>query len=178
MLGDYFQSSQYIDATHKKFHIIHLDEHDHDAMSIKLTKTHKFKPVESLSKCQILTREIAKNVELTNKIAIDSVMKEAFHEMLELDGFFKFQEVRTEFIVSISPVKNRKVFKKINVNIGCFTLIVGSKPYDYQEGDSKHKKPQDCLYLTRSIRSMMLSLWLCSTTVKSIIAMRAEMLRI
>lgn len=140
MLGDYFQSSQYIDATHKKFHIIDLDEHDHDAVSIKLTKTHKFKPVASLSKCQKLTRAIANNVGSTNKIAIDSVVKDAFHEMLEPDDFFKFQEVRTEFRVSISLVKNRRVFKKINVNIGYFTLIVGSKPYDYQEDDSKQKK--------------------------------------
>lgn len=140
ILRRYFQSSQYIDATHKKFHIIDLDEYDHDAVSIKLTKTHKFKPVASLSKCQILTRAIARNVKSTNNMEIDPIIKEAFNEMLEPDDFFKFQEVRTEFRVSISLVKKRKVFKKINVNIGYFTLIVGSKPYDYQEDDSKQKK--------------------------------------
>ena len=76
----------------------------------------------------------------SNGIEIDPVLRMAFEEMLEPDDFFKFQEVRTEFRVSISLVKNRKVFKKINVNIGYFTLIVGSKPYNYQEEESKQKK--------------------------------------
>lgn len=87
-----------------------------------------------------MTRVIATNVKSTNNIEIDPVIKDAFTEMLEPDDFFKFQEVRTKFRISISLVKDRKVFKKINVNIGYSTLIVGSKPYDYQEGDSKQKK--------------------------------------
>lgn len=140
VLRDYFASSQYIFATHKKFHIIDLDQYDYDAASIKLTRTHKFKPVSSLSKCQKLTRAIARNVAPINKIEIDPTVRLAFTEMLEPEDFFKFQEVRTEFRISISLVKNRKVFKKINMNIGYFTLIVGSKPYDYQEEDSKAKK--------------------------------------
>ncbi len=140
ILKDYFASSQYQDATHKKFHIIDLDQHDYDAASIKLTRTHKFKPVSSLSKCQKLTRVITRKAPSTNGIEIDPLLRMAFEEMLEPDDFFRFQEVRTEFRASISLVKNRKVFKKIKVNIGYFTLIVGSKPYDYQEEDSKQKK--------------------------------------
>lgn len=140
LLKDYFASSQYQDATHKKFHIIDLDQYDYDAASIKLTRTHKFKPVSSLSKCQKLTRIISSKTLTSNGIEIDPVLRMAFEAMLEPDDFFKFQEVRTEFRVSISLVKNRKVFKKINMNIGYFTLIVGSKPYDYQEEDSKQKK--------------------------------------
>lgn len=139
VLRDYFASSQYILATHKKFHIIDLDQYDYDAASIKLTRTHKFKPVSSLSKCQKLTRIITRKTS-SNDIEIDPVLRMAFEEMLGPDDFFRFQEIRTEFRVSISLVKNRKVFKKINMNMGYFTLIVGSKPYDYQEEDSKQKK--------------------------------------
>lgn len=140
VLKDYFASSQYQDATHKKFHIIDLDQYDYDAASIKLSRTHKFKPVSSMSKCQKLTRIISRRTSSSNGIEIDPILRMAFEEMLEPDDFFKFQEVRTEFRVSISLVKNRKVFKKINVNIGYFTLIVVSKPYDYQEEESKQKK--------------------------------------
>lgn len=140
LLKDYFASSQYQNATHKKFHIIDLDQYDYDSASIKLARTYKFKPVSSLSKCQKLTRIITRKTPSSNGIEIDPVLRMAFEEMLEPDDFFKFQEVRTEFRVSISLVKNRKVFKKINMNMGYFTLIVGSKPYDYQEEDSKQKK--------------------------------------
>lgn len=140
LLKDYFASSQYQDATHKKFHIIDLDQYDYDAASVKLTRTHKFKPVSSLSKCQKLTRIITRKTPSSNGIEIDPVLRMAFEGMLEPDDFFKFQEVRTEFRVSISLVKNRKLIKKMTVNIGYFTLIVGSKPYDYLEEDSKQKK--------------------------------------
>lgn len=140
VLRDYFSSSQYQDATHKKFHIVDLDQYDYDSASIKLTRTHKFKPVSSLSKCQRLTRIIGRKTPTSNGIEIDPVLMEAFESMFEPEDFFKFQEVRTEFRISISLVKNRKVFKKINMNIGYFTLIVGSKPYDYLEDDSKQKK--------------------------------------
>lgn len=139
ILKDYFASSQYQNATHKKFHIIDLDQDDYDTASIKLTRTHKFKPVSSLSKCQKLTRIITRKTS-SNDIEIEPVLRMAFEEMLGPDDFFRFQEIRTEFRVSISLVKNRKVFKKINVNIGYFTLIVGSKPYSYQVEDSKQKK--------------------------------------
>lgn len=139
ILKDYFSSSQYQDATHKKFHIIDLDQDDYDSASIKLIRTHKFKPVSSLSKCQRLTRIIGRKIPSSNGIEIDPVLRMAFENMFEPEDFFKFQEVRTEFRVSISLVKNRRVFKKIKVNIGYFTLIVGSKPYDYQEEESKQK---------------------------------------
>lgn len=139
-LKDYFASSQYQNATHKKFHIIDLDQYDYDSASIKLSRTHKFKPVSSLSKCQKLTRIISRRTASSNGIEIDPILRMAFEEMLEPDDFFKFQEVRTEFRVSISLVKNGKVFKKIKMNIGYFTLVFGSKPYDYQEEESKQKK--------------------------------------
>lgn len=140
ILRDYFASSQYVNATHKKFHIIDLDQYDYDAASIKLTRTHKFKPVSSLSKCQKLTRIITSKTPSSNGIEIDPVLRMAFEGMLEPDDFFKFQEVRTEFRISISLVKNRKLIKKMTLNIGYFTLIVGSKPYSYRVEDSKQKK--------------------------------------
>ena len=139
LLKDYFASSQYQNATHKKSHIIDLDQYDYDAASIKLTRTHKFKPVSSLSKCQKLTRIITRKTS-SNDIEIDPVLRMAFEGMLEPDDFFKFQEVRTEFRISISLVKNRKLIKKMTLNIGYFTLIVGSKPYSYRVEDSKQKK--------------------------------------
>lgn len=139
LLKNYFASSQFQNATHKKFHIIDLDAYNYDTASIKLIKTHLYKPVSSLSKCQKLTKVITQQVEPINKVEINPVIKMAFAEMLEPDDFFKFQELRTEFRIYISLVKDRKVIKKISVNIGYFTLIVGSKPYDFQVDDSKQK---------------------------------------
>lgn len=140
ILRDYFASSQYQDATHKKFHLIDLDIYDYDTASIKLIKTHLFKPVSSISKCETFARAIDGGITSTNNIEIENVHLEAFKNMMQPYDFFKFEEVRTEFRVSISLVKNRKVFKTLKMNIGYFTLVVGSKPYDYQEEDSKAKK--------------------------------------
>lgn len=140
LLNDYFHSEQYQEATHKKIHLLDLDEFDHDAVSIKLTKTNKFKPVSSVSKLHKLTQHIAKAEQPINKVAVDKFVMMAFDEMLQPDDFFNFHEVRTEYRVSISLVKNRKVFKTIKVNMGYLTLIATSKQFDYQECESQEKK--------------------------------------
>lgn len=140
ILSDYFHSEQYQEATQKKIHLIDLDEFDHDAVSIKLTKTNKFKPVSSVSKCHKLTQHIAKAEQPINKVTADVFVMMAFDEMLQPDDFFKFHEVRTEYRVSISLVKNRKVIKTIKVNMGYLTLITTSKQFDYQECESQEKK--------------------------------------
>ena len=84
-----------------------------------------------------LSSDVEKNA--TNKVSIDPAVWEVFQNQPETD-FFKFQEVRKEYVVRISLVKNGRVFKKIKCNIGYFTLIAGSKPYDYQEVESEEKK--------------------------------------
>ncbi|HIE6090607.1 TPA: hypothetical protein ACXNZZ_004119 [Pseudomonas aeruginosa] len=140
MLSDYLDSEQYQEATQKKIHLIDLDEFEHDAVSIKLTKTHKFKPVSSVSKCHRLTQHIAKADQPINNVVADKFVMMAFDEMLQPDDFFKFHEVRTEYRVSISLVKNRKVIKTIKVNMGYLTLITTSKQFDYQECESQEKK--------------------------------------
>lgn len=140
ILSDYFHSEQYQEATHKKIHLIDLDEFDHDAVSIKLTKTNKFKPVSSVSKLHKLTQHIAKAEKPINNVTADKFVMMAFDEMLQPDDFFNFHEVRTEYRVSISLVKNRKVFKTIKVNMGYLTLITTSKQFDYQECESQEKK--------------------------------------
>ncbi|HFN7140774.1 TPA: hypothetical protein ACHGQU_002352 [Pseudomonas aeruginosa] len=140
LLSDYFHSEQYQEATQKKIHLIDLDEFEHDAVSIKLTKTHKFKPVSSVSKCHRLTQHIAKADQPINNVVADKFVMMAFDEMLQPDDFFKFHEVRTEYRVSISLVKNRKVIKTIKVNMGYLTLITTSKQFDYQECESQEKK--------------------------------------
>ncbi|WP_409271545.1 hypothetical protein, partial [Pseudomonas sp. KCJK9111] len=115
-------------------------EFEHDAVSIKLTKTHKFKAVSSVSKCHKLTQHIAKADQPINNVVADKFVMMAFDEMLQPDDFFKFHEVRTEYRVSISLVKNRKVIKTIKVNMGYLTLITTSKQFDYQECESQEKK--------------------------------------
>ncbi|MFL1559828.1 hypothetical protein ACI77J_01170 [Pseudomonas sp. O64] len=140
ILRDYFASSQYQDATHKKFHIIDLDTYDYDTASIRLIKTHLFKPVSSISKCETFARAIDAGIASTNNIELESFYLEAFRNMMQPYDFFKFEEVRTEFRISVTLVKNGKALKPIKMNMGYFTLIVGSKPYDYQEEDSKQKK--------------------------------------
>lgn len=140
LLSDYFHSEQYQEATHKKIHLIDLDEFDHDAVSIKLTKTNKFKSVSSVSKLHKLTQHIAKAEKPINNVTVDKFVMMAFEEMLQPDDFFNFHEVRTEYRVSISLVKNRKVIKTIKVNMGYLTLITTSKQFDYQECESQEKK--------------------------------------
>ncbi|MER2019594.1 hypothetical protein [Pseudomonas simiae] len=137
---DYFKSDEYTEARSKKIHIIDLDEHDYDFAAIKLCVAKTYKPVSSLSQMQKLTRLLeAGDLKPSNKVEIDPAVLEVFYQNTN-DDFFKFQEVRKEYVVRISLVKGGRVFKKIKCNIGYFTLIAGSKPYDYQEVESEEKK--------------------------------------
>ena len=138
---DYFKSDEYTEARSKKIHIIDLDEYDYDFAAIKLCVAKTYKSVSSLSQTKKYTDYLSSDVEknATNKVSIDPAVWEVFQNQPETD-FFKFQEVRKEYVVRISLVKNGRVFKKIKCNIGYFTLIAGSKPYDYQEVESEEKK--------------------------------------
>ncbi|WP_339491471.1 hypothetical protein [Pseudomonas sp. EA_15y_Pfl2_R67] len=137
---DYFKSDEYTEARSKKIHIIDLDEDDYDFAAIKLCVAKTYKPVSSLSQMQKLTRFIeAGDLKPSNKVDIDPAVLEVFYQNAN-DDFFKFQEVRNEYVVRISLVKDGRVFRKIKCNIGYFTLISGSKPYDYQEVESEEKK--------------------------------------
>lgn len=137
---DYFKSDEYTETRSKKIHIIDLDEHDYDFAAIKLCVAKTYKPVSSLSQMQKLTRLLESgDLKPSNKVEIDPAVLEVFYQNTN-DDFFKFQEVRKEYVVRISLVKNGRVFKKIKCNIGYFTLIAGSKPYDYQEVESEEKK--------------------------------------
>ncbi|MCS8129800.1 hypothetical protein ABZR37_10275 [Achromobacter ruhlandii] len=139
----YFKSEEYEEATQKKVHLFDLDcgDWDYDHSAIKICKIRKFKPISSVSKNHELTKMIAANqIQPTNKIMIDDVVRMAFDEALNPQDFFKFQEVRYEYRVSISLVKNRKVIKTLKCNLGHFTLIQTTKPFDYQETESVEKK--------------------------------------
>ncbi|NQD54242.1 hypothetical protein HP546_02540 [Pseudomonas sp. CM25] len=138
---DYFKSDEYTEARSKKIHIIDLDGYDYDSAAIKLCVAKTYKSVSSLSQIKKYTDYLASDVEkkATNKVDFDPAVWEVFIDKPETD-FFKFQEVRKEYVVRISLVKNGRVFKKIKCNIGYFTLIAGSKPYDYQEVESEEKK--------------------------------------
>ncbi|MBD8192305.1 hypothetical protein IFR35_10520 [Pseudomonas fluorescens] len=138
---DYFKSDEYTEARAKKIHIIDLDEYDYDFAAIKLCVAKAYKPVSSLSQTKKYTDYLASDIEknATNKVNFDPAVWEVFIDKPETD-FFKYQEIRREYVVRISLVKNGRVFKKIKCNIGYFTLIAGSKPYDYQEVESEEKK--------------------------------------
>lgn len=137
---DYFKSDEYTEARSKKIHIIDLDEHDYDFAAIKFCIEKTYKSVSSLSQMQRYTKLIeAGELKPKNGIPFVPAVLEVFHDNAEVD-FFKFQEVRKEYVVRISLVKNGKVFKKIKCNIGHFTLIAGSKPYDYERVESTPKK--------------------------------------
>ncbi|WP_058961165.1 hypothetical protein [Pseudomonas syringae] len=137
---DYFKSNEYTEARSKKIHIIDLDEDDYDFAAIKLCIAKTYKPVSSLSQMQKLTRILdSGDLQSSNKVDIDPAVLEVFHQNTN-DDFFNFQEVRKEYVVRISLVKNGRVFRKIKCNVGYFTLISGSKPYDYQEVESEEKK--------------------------------------
>jgi|LNAP01.1.fsa_nt_gb hypothetical protein len=137
----YFKSEEYTEARSKKIHIIDLDQDDYDFAAIKLCVAKTYKPVSSLSQIKKYTDYLASDIErkATNKVDFDPAVWEIFIDKPETD-FFKFQEVRKEYVVRISLVKDGRVFKKIKCNIGHFTLIAGSKPYDYQEVESEEKK--------------------------------------
>lgn len=137
---DYFRSEEYEYATQKRIHIIDLDQYDYDYSAIKLCKTKKYKSISSVSRNHDLTKKIASGVESINKKEIDDVIRLAFDEALQPQDFFKFHEVRQEYRISISLVKNRKVIKTIKCNLGHFTLIHTSKIHDYQETESEEKK--------------------------------------
>ncbi|HEJ5745074.1 TPA: hypothetical protein SL763_005069 [Pseudomonas aeruginosa] len=137
---DYFKSDEYTEARSKKIHIIDLDEYDYDFAAIKFCIEKTYKSVSSLSQMQRYTKLIeAGELKPINGIPIVPAVLEVFHDNAEVD-FFKFQEVRKEYVVRISLVKKGKVFKKIKCNIGHFTLITGSKPYDYERVESTPKK--------------------------------------
>ncbi|MDH1552578.1 hypothetical protein [Pseudomonas juntendi] len=137
---DYFKSDEYTEARSKKIHIIDLDEHDYDFAAIKFCIEKTYKPVSSLSQMQRYTKLIeAGDLKTTNGIPFVPAVLEVFYDNPEVD-FFKFQEVRKEYVVRISLVKDGRVFKKIKCNIGHFTLIAGSKPYDYEKVESTPKK--------------------------------------
>ncbi|EEJ3186304.1 hypothetical protein PX74_003752 [Salmonella enterica subsp. enterica] len=140
ILNEYFYSDEYKNAKQKKVHVFDLDEYEFDTASIKFIETKKYKSVSSLSKWQELTNHLAGKPAAINKVVLDSVISEVFDELMHPIDFFKFSEVRKEYRVSVSLVKNRKVIKRFTVNLGYLTLIHCSKPFDLQESKSKEKK--------------------------------------
>lgn len=144
IFSDYFKSEQYEEATQKKIHILDLDEigdYKYDHTAIKICKVRKFKSMSSVSRTHELTKIIAANkIRPINNIEIDDTVRYAFDESLHPQDFFKFQEVRYEYRISISFVRNRKIVKTVKCNLGHFTLIFTSQPYDYLETESVEKK--------------------------------------
>lgn len=137
----YFESKEYEEATQKKVHIINLDEYDYDYSVIKICKTRKYKAISSVSKNHELTQKIASNELIAiNNIEIDHVTRLAFDEALQPQDFFQFKELKYEYRISVSLVKNKKLVKTIKCNLGHFTLIHTSKLYDYQETESEEVK--------------------------------------
>lgn len=138
---DYFNSKEYEEATQKKVHIINLDDYDYDYSVIKICKTRKYKAISSVSKNHELTQKIASNELIAiNNIEIDHVTRLAFDEALQPQDFFQFKELKYEYRISVSLVKNKKLIKTIKCNLGHFTLIHTSKLYDYQETESEEVK--------------------------------------
>lgn len=140
---DYFKSEEYEDATQKKIHIFDLDdlECDYDYSVVKICKTRKYKAVSSVSKNHELTQRIALNdLKSINKVEIDDITRMAFDEALQPQDFFQFKELKYEYRISVSLVKSRKLVKTVKCNLGHFTLIHTSKPYDYQETESEEVK--------------------------------------
>ncbi|WWF45813.1 hypothetical protein VRB14_00275 [Pseudomonas trivialis] len=75
-----------------------------------------------------------------NNVEIEPVIKEAFKETFASRDFFFFKELKYEYRVSISIVKDRKVIKTLKCNLGHLTLIQTLKPFDYQETESEEIK--------------------------------------
>lgn len=136
---DYFKSDEYTDARSKKIHIIDLDDDDYDFAAIKLCVAKTYKSVSSISQQQKYTNLLDGDLTAVNNISFDPAIWEVFKNQPERD-FFNYQEIRKEYVVRISLVKDGRVFKKIKCNVGYFTLIAGSKPYDFQEVESEEKK--------------------------------------
>ncbi len=138
---DYFKSIEYENSSQKRVHLYNLDEHDYDYSSMRICKARKYKAVSSASRIHKLTTQLASNeLALVNKVEIDATVRLAFDELLHPVDFFKFQEVRYEYRVSISLVKNRKVVKTIKRNLGNFTLIQTLKPFDFKETEGEEVK--------------------------------------
>ncbi len=137
----YFKSEEYEDATQKKIHLFDLDQFDHDYSVIKICKTKKYKAISRISTCENYKRLIERNELIAiNNVDIDPVIREAFHEALTPYDFFFFKELKYEYRVTISIVKNRKVVKTLKCNLGHLTLIKTLKLFDYQETESEEIK--------------------------------------
>ncbi|MEG0632153.1 MAG: hypothetical protein RR517_06440 [Pseudomonas sp.] len=139
---DYFSSEEYEDATQKKIHLFDLDgQFDYDYSVIKICKTKKYKAISLISTCEKYKRLIdADNLVAINHVNIDPIVREAFHEALTPRDFFFFKELKYEYRVSISIVKDRKVVKTLKCNLGHLTMIQTLKPFDYQETESEEIK--------------------------------------
>lgn len=141
VLHDYFKSEEYEDATQKKIHLFDLDQFDYDYSVIKISKTKKYKAISKISTCENYARLIyADELVAVNKVKIDPIHREAFHEAMTPRDFFFFKELKYEYRITIRLVKNRKVVKTLKCNLGHFTLIQTLKPFDYQETESEEIK--------------------------------------
>ena len=141
VLNDYFKSEEYEDATQKKIHLFDLDQFDYDYSAIKISKTKKYKAISKISTCENYSRLIyADELVAINKVEIDPIHREAFHEAMTPRDFFFFKELKYEYRITIRLVKNRKVIKTLNCNLGHLTLIQTLKPFDFQETESEEIK--------------------------------------
>ena len=142
VFDDYFKSEEYEDATQKKIHLFDLDaQFDYDYSVIKICKTKKYKAISRISACESYATLIDKNELIAiNNVDIDPVHREAFHEAMTPRDFFFFKELKYEYRMSISIVKDRKVVKTLKCNLGHLTLIQTLKPFDYQETESEEIK--------------------------------------
>lgn len=142
VFDDYFKSEEYENATQKKIHLFDLDANfDYDYSVVKICKTKKYKAISKISTCEKYARVIeADELVAINKVAIDSVIREAFQEAFAPRDFFFFKELKYEYRVSISIVKDRKVIKTLKCNLGHLTMIQTLKPFDYQETESEEIK--------------------------------------
>ena len=143
VLDDYFKSEEYEDATQKKIHLFDLDQFDYDYSVIKICKTKKYKAISKISTCENYARLIyADELVAINKVEIDPVHREAFHEAMMPRDFFFFKELKYEYRIMIRIVKDRKVIKTLKCNLGHFTLIQTLKPFDYQDVAADRKLTQ------------------------------------
>ena len=141
VLNDYFKSEEYEEATQKKIHLFDLDQFDYDYSVIKISKTKKYKAISKISTCENYSRLIdADELVAINKVEIDLIHREAFHEAMTPRDFFFFKELKYEYRITIRLVKNREVVKTLKCNLGHFTLIQTLKPFDYQETESEEIK--------------------------------------
>ncbi|WP_448123862.1 hypothetical protein [Pseudomonas veronii] len=138
----YFRSEEYEETTQKKIHLFDLDANfDYDYSVVKICKTKKYKAISKISTCEKYARLIEANeLVAINNVDIDPVIREAFQEAFAPRDFFFFKELKYEYRVSISIVKDRKVIKTLKCNLGHLTLIQALKPFDYQETESEEIK--------------------------------------